>query len=158
MTFQTRWNGQKKRSAGQKMVESYKGRQIDFKKRIEVYRNLRKTEEFWYSIKQDGKVVGHTGDIELRSCHFQVNEAGRQRVLKTGQKNVHAYVVGYPIRRLSKGQTRMKAQLGGPCKGMYNPRHNESFIVLENGTWQPVSVSMYARLGPEGLQVWGRRL
>lgn len=52
-----------------------------------------------YSIKAlngplKGRVIAHAEKVYLSDVEFKVNEAGRQRVLKTGHKNVHAGVVG----------------------------------------------------------------
>jgi hypothetical protein len=41
-----------------------------------------------------GKVVAHAEKLQMKDVEFKVSEAGRQRVLKTGRKNVHAGAVG----------------------------------------------------------------
>ena len=74
------------------MITPHKNRSIDKSKPVKVYWNLHRD---CYSIQQDGLVVAHADMIDLRSVTFKVNEAGRQRVLKEGRKNVHAFVVGY---------------------------------------------------------------
>jgi hypothetical protein len=46
---------------------------------------------------QDAKtrrVIGHATRVLLRDVAFKVSEAGRQRVLREGRKNVHAFAVG----------------------------------------------------------------
>ena len=63
---------------------------------VQVYKNLHNGK---YSIraahgKHKGLVIGHASEIHLEDAKFKVNESGRQRVIKTGQKNVHAYVQG----------------------------------------------------------------
>lgn len=62
--------------------------------RVFVYRNLHRK---CYSVKslKTGRVIAHVDSIDLVNVTFKVSEAGRQRVLKTRQKNVHAGVVGY---------------------------------------------------------------
>ena len=65
--------------------------------RVFVYFNLRK---HCFSVKalegeNKGRVIAHTHDIELLAPRFKVSEAGRQRVLRERQKNVHAGVVGW---------------------------------------------------------------
>lgn len=42
-----------------------------------------------------GRVVAHRDKLLLVWCDLKVSEAGRQRVLRTGHKTVHAGVVGY---------------------------------------------------------------
>lgn len=41
-----------------------------------------------------GRVVAHADTVQLSGCEFQVSEAGRQRVIQEGRKNVHAGCVG----------------------------------------------------------------
>ena len=67
---------------------------IDVARPVEVYRNLHKN---CWSIRQRGKVVLHTDYIVLKDCNFVVHEKGRQKVLATKRKNVHAFVRGYVI-------------------------------------------------------------
>ena len=61
--------------------------------RVKVYRNL--TYKCWTICDaKDGKLYCHADSVDLRDCKFRVQPAGRARVLKEKQKNVHAYVVG----------------------------------------------------------------
>lgn len=63
---------------------------------VRVYFNLNKkcfsiqtrTEKGW-------RVTEYKEFLALHNCEFKVYEAGRQRVLKTKRKNVHAYIRGY---------------------------------------------------------------
>ena len=63
--------------------------------RVRVYRNLTgsclsiqaRTSKGW-------RVVAHAGHVYLHDVDLTVNEAARQRVLKTGRKEVHAFAVG----------------------------------------------------------------
>jgi len=59
--------------------------------KVFVYFNVRK--KCW-SIRHKGKVIAHAASVALDAIEFKVSEKGRQRVLKTGVKNVHAGVVG----------------------------------------------------------------
>lgn len=61
-----------------------------------IYRNLHNC---LLSIQQKGplgrwRVVGYCEKALLEQAEFKVSQAGRERVLKELQKNVHAYVVG----------------------------------------------------------------
>ncbi len=73
------------------MIIPYKNRQLDPNRPVYVYRNLHKN---CFSIRQRGIIVGHVDSLSLRNCSFIVNERGRQKVIKTHQKNVHAFVKG----------------------------------------------------------------
>lgn len=133
-------------------IESYKGRSVDTKKHVEVYRNLKKPNGRWWSVRQNGLIVGHTESIDLHKCIFHVNEAGRQRVLRTGHKNVHAYVSGMVT--LSK-KARDRWRLYNPIKARYNPKESPNFERLDDdGQWRPVLITMATRLDQYGLTVW----
>jgi len=60
--------------------------------RVEVYRNLRNG---LMSVREcGGRVLTHEHDVFIRGARFVVGPMGRERVLREGQKNVHAYVRG----------------------------------------------------------------
>jgi hypothetical protein len=42
-------------------------------------------------------VVGHSDNLIIKNLTFKVSEASRQRVIRTGQKNVHAFACGILI-------------------------------------------------------------
>ena len=54
-----------------------------------IYRNLNKGNCF--SVKHKGKVILRGEEIEAVNVTFKVSKAGRERALKTGRRNVHAY-------------------------------------------------------------------
>lgn len=58
------------------MITPYKDRVIDYSKPVRVYRDLHNK---CYSIQQNGKVVAHAEQLELKECRFIVNQAGRRR-------------------------------------------------------------------------------
>ena len=67
-------------------------------KRVRVYRNLNNG---MLSVKDHnpdsptyGKVIAYSNKVLIRSADFKVSEAGHNRVLREGRKNVHAYVEG----------------------------------------------------------------
>jgi len=70
---------------------------IDTSRPVKVYRNLKhgKNAQPLYSIVQGGRVVERRHSVILFYVKFKVSEAGRQRVIKQGRKNVHAFAVGY---------------------------------------------------------------
>lgn len=67
---------------------------VDGQQRVRVARNLHKKQ---LSIRVKGKVVGYTDWVKLADVKFIVNEAGRQRCLREGKKNVHAFVEGHIV-------------------------------------------------------------
>lgn len=61
--------------------------------RVEVYFNLHK---YVWSVRsaKTGRVILHTDKVHIRNPEFVVRQAGRERVLREGKKNVHAFVRG----------------------------------------------------------------
>lgn len=88
-------------------------------KKVQVYFNLHKK---CYSVrdKKTRLVIAHVNEICLGDVTFKVSEKGRQRVLASKQKNVHALVEGTI---LSYGA--FKRDMRGV---EYNPYKYESFI------------------------------
>jgi len=64
--------------------------------RYEVYKNLHNG--MWSIRDAESKlVVGHAKALELVEAELKVSEAGRQRVIREGKKNVHAYIKGIAV-------------------------------------------------------------
>lgn len=61
--------------------------------RVEVYFNLHKKV---FSVRRcsTGRVIMHSDHVHIRNPEFVVRKAGRERVLREGKKNVHAFVRG----------------------------------------------------------------
>lgn len=96
--------------------------------KVFVYYNLHK--KTW-SVKalsgpDKGRVVLHSDYVIVRNARGKVSEAGRQRVLREGRKNVHAGIVGewsaYDITKLPSR------------KVTYNPYKYESFVYKDDET------------------------
>ena len=100
----------------------FKNRQLNPKFPVQVYRNLHKRGTI-YSVRQFGKVIGHAKSLGLTNCQFIVRESGRQRVIKSGRKNVHAWVKGF-IANKDYGIQHNEI----PIRVSYNPKKNSSFV------------------------------
>ena len=64
---------------------------------VDSYRNLNKPEFFSFKQRKEddkGKVSGYGKVVVLSDAVFKVSESSRQRVIKQGSRNVHAYVRG----------------------------------------------------------------
>jgi len=59
--------------------------------KVKVYYNLHK---HCFSVQHKGIIIAHRDIVCIKNATFTVREAGRQKVLREGRKNVHAYVVG----------------------------------------------------------------
>ena len=107
---------------------------------VEVYFNVRKRV---FSVREHGKVIGHTDKILLKDVQFVVREAGRQRVLRTGCKNVHAWARGEALSwynqdtgqglnplNIWKNKDELLRQV------TYNPRKYTSFVLAEDRSFR----------------------
>lgn len=120
------------------------------KKKTYVYRNLHKK---CYSVKKDGKVVRHadwvllTADnvnnvVDMETCGFTVSQKGRERVLREGRKNVHAYAFGINIECLTTEQYAaqqdnakwLQSITSSMIPVTYNPRLSDSFVRMDDGS------------------------
>ncbi|AFL47892.1 hypothetical protein FLUX_84 [Mycobacterium phage Flux] len=98
--------------------------------RVFVYFNLHK--HMW-SVKalegpDKGRVITRSHYVILRNVTGKVSEAGRQRVLREGKKNVHAGLVG----ELVQGEAvdlDVNARLV-----TYNPRKYSTFVYADDET------------------------
>lgn len=75
-------------------IQPFKGRQFDLSRPVFVYRDLTRKGRI-YSVKQNGLVVGKTENICLENVSFIVLNSGKERALKTRQRNVHAFIKGH---------------------------------------------------------------
>lgn len=134
-------------------VEPYRRREVDLGVDAWVYRNLMRAGGVWYSIVQGGLVVGHVKEIAIDHPRFVVREGGRRRVLETGVKNVHAFVVG----RIVPGYMPHAFAPRGhyAVRGRYNPKRAPTFEYDGGGAWYPVWEAVGAHLGAAGLTIWG---
>lgn len=139
-----------------------------------VYRNLHRN-GVWYSLRAlegpfRGRVVGHAEGIDLYDVEFVVGEAGRQRVLKTQRKNVHAGVIGN-IWSINNFQPRLvditKLKWYAEWKHIsmcdarytsikYNPYLYTSFVTAK--TNQRIDQAKYARICATGVYVSERSI
>jgi len=107
---------------------------IDPNKKIEVYFNLHK--KTW-SVRQSGRVVGHTDYIQVKNPQYVVRQGGNERVRREQKKNVHAFVRGYITDSLPLFAKQQKFV-------SYNPYKNSSFVV--RNTNDTICSSPYASL------------
>ena len=116
---------------------------IDYDKRLYVYWNLHK--QTW-SVRQSGKIVGHSDLVFLKDCRFLVGKAGQARVRREGKKNVHAGVSGY----LAMYAEFHNQKVDRDCFVMYNPYKHDTFIertgVCDDKYPRPVTESEFARM------------
>lgn len=91
--------------------------------RVEVYFNLHKKV---FSVRRcsTGRVIMHSDHVHIRNPEFVVRKAGRERVLREGKKNVHAFVRG----EITHFDDFFNKTLPNYSRVMYNPYKYESFV------------------------------
>jgi len=103
-------------------------------------------------------VLGHAKSVDIAWADFVVHEAGRQRVLKDKQKNVHAYVKGLLLN--TSGFKPYKGRSIGPVYGAihstykdkvvsYNPYKAPHFVI--KGTSDKVSKASLCTVSCDGI-------
>ena len=86
---------------------------------VRVYWNLHRK---CFSVQHKGRVVLHAEQVGLKGVTFKVNENGRQRVLSSKRKEVHAYVCG-ELCEIDEAVTDVELRYVS-----YNPYANETFV------------------------------
>ena len=89
--------------------------------RVYVYWNLHKD---LFSVRKDGRVRRHANLVQLRNVKFSVSEAGRQRVLASKNKNVHAGLRGDDCATSPEFKTR------GWRRITYDPYRFDHFVTV----------------------------
>jgi len=114
--------------------------------KVFVYRNLHKG---CLSVKalegeKKGRVIAHVDEITLSNCQLKVSQAGRARVLRERQKNVHAGVKG----EWSQG---LNFVIESMTKVRYNPYEVSTFV--ETNTGNPVLTAKEVFISKNGVFV-----
>jgi hypothetical protein len=106
------------------LLQGHKG----YDGKVFVHRNLNKP-PYWTIKARNGEdaglVIGYDKSVHLKNVVFVVGEKSRQRVLASGQKNVHAGVVGDIV---DGGMNT-----NGWIPVTYNPYTNRTFVRVDNG-------------------------
>lgn len=96
------------------------------------------------SVKIPGKRVEYASWVSMKDVEFKVHEHGRRRCITQGVRNVHAWVVGTEVLRLSTGDLPEVWGEGKPGpstpvgyrRAVYDPWKGGTFIDSE--TLEPV--------------------
>lgn len=104
-------------------LTTFRNREVQPGQHVRVYYNVHKG---LFSIQdpQTRVILGHSPTVVLDEAKFVVYEKGRQKVKRTKQKNVHAFVVGRFAGTEAPGGEEFRA-------GTYNPHFNKTFIDAE---------------------------
>lgn len=113
--------------------------------RVDVYKNLR--QDCWSVRSREkgpnyGKVIARMQQLILCNVHFKVSEPGRQRVLKSRQKNVHAVARGEWYH--DGGPIGYRAIPGVPNLNIFHRESGEGRErVQPNGGWKEIRYNPY---------------
>ena len=105
-------------------------------KKVEVYKNLHK--DCW-SIRLRGKVVHHCRKILIEEPKFVVQPGGRKRALKSGQRNVHAFVRGF-VKEIGQEVDELSVELHDLKKVTYRPFAQPFFFEKDSSPELPMPV------------------
>ena len=117
--------------------------------KVEVYWNLHK--KCWSIRHAHGKLIAdrpHRSYLEMEDVTWVVQQGGRERVLREGKKNVHAFARGTLIE--TKGFPHHKRQGRGSAVAVtYNPYKHSTFMC--RSTYPGVNESRPLRKSQVGL-------
>lgn len=99
----------------------YKGRNVEFGQKVDVYRNLHTDNGYSIRCSKTGLVLAHCSTVTLKNAKFVVSESGRQKTIEQNRKRVHAYVRG----ELAAINTALPK---GFEKIVYNPYYTANFM------------------------------
>ena len=112
--------------------------------KVDVYYNLHK---HVLSLRHNGLVQAHSPTAFLSNVEFIVNQAGRQRVLAEGRKNVHAFVRGFTRQHPPAELANLR-----PIAVTYNPFMFPTFV--ERGTNRPIFHAKYVAIVDKAITAW----
>lgn len=95
------------------------------------------------SVKVPGQRIAYASWISLHSVRFRVSESGRQRCIREGIRNVHAWVVGASDGAACDTPSVDRVPVGFR-RALYDPWKGGAFVDSE--TLEPVLAARYAIL------------
>ena len=123
------------------LIKGMKDREIDWDRRVYVYRNLHKN---CWSVRQNGLIVQHTKEVSLKDVRFLVGQTGRKKVLKEKRKNVHAGISGYLMgfreshKDINVPRSPAAAFFPNSAQVVYNPYKYKTFVRIPEYSWSLV--------------------
>ena len=122
---------------------------IDLDRPVRVFKNWKLG---CWSIFQDGRLRASARQVLLTDVEFLVRESGRQRMLREGRRNVHAYAVGRLLEHVHPEDGRELPALAGR-EVFYDPRRYASFVERDGGA--AVAGAALAQFDEHGLRCAG---
>jgi hypothetical protein len=117
--------------------------------KVKVYRNLHRG--CWSVMDaKTRRVIEHRTDLMLKDATFQVQESGRQRVLRERKKNVHAFISGELVDNVPWDDL---CELPASAEVSYNPYRMGSFYKRETG--EPIRKAQAVLFEPSAVHAFG---
>ncbi|AER26161.1 hypothetical protein SSEA_SKINNY_153 [Mycobacterium phage Skinny] len=128
------------------VIEAYQGRGVEPGAEVFAYRNLHRDK--WSLVartgENKGRVVAHATGAVILDARFVVRESGRQKVIRTRRKSVHAGVIGTLV---DINDPRVTGILPN-TQARYNPYQAGTFTLGYTGA--PVYDAPLVDLAPDG--------
>lgn len=102
------------------------------------------------SVKVPGQRIEYASWISLTDVEFKVSEPGRQRCIRENVRNVHAWVIGTEVERLTDHWTVYDFPPADWRTAVYDPWKGGTFVDAE--TLEPVHHARHAILSHK--HVW----
>lgn len=102
------------------------------------------------SVKVPGQRVEYVSWVSVRDVEFRVHERGRQRCIREGVRNVHAWLVGTEVERMTGHWPVYDFPPAGWRTALYDPWKGPSFVDSE--TLQPLERAAWVIMS--GKHVW----
>lgn len=118
---------------------------IDPQRPVRVFRNWKRG---CYNLMQDGRLVASARQVRIADAEFRVRESGRQRMLRTGRRNVHAWAVGRLVDAVHPDEPRTLSRPAGRTV-VYRPLETGAFVDVVTGT--PVRRAALVQLDEQGV-------
>ena len=97
------------------------------------------------------RVIDRANDVFLINPSFNVRQGGRERVIKEGRKNVHAFVVGYRPSVFTAEEWDVYDISGKTWRDVtYNPYKNTTFVYKDTGDPVGNDMTMVKLMTKEG--------
>jgi hypothetical protein len=113
-------------SRGGMKLEMIHGRTIEPGQKVRVYVNLHKQGRFSIVDMKTGLVCGYASNCLLKDAIFHVSQSGRQKVIDTKAKLVHAWVRGIYLGSDLERPEQITSEVN------YNPYVNNGFVNSES--------------------------
>lgn len=115
--------------------------------RVATYWNLHR--KLWSVVATEGenkgRVIFHTPELYLNDVSFVVRKSGRNRVLREGKKNVHAFAKGTITPTGSYVESKLPS-----FRITYNPYKSDSFYFADYGPGSPIRKASNIKLTSDG--------